>query len=172
MVCICKSIATHVWPVYKARIADIWLEILRKHWEDWRADEIHMAFNSCWILWRKPRVTHGHPDFMGKWMLFHQVLKVQSHLEGLRIYIVPESILPLGLTTFFPSWYLSPLMAEECRQYNDPAVAKIYTPRWTGVCLISFEVLLSVIGELAFSQMLKFWMSFNDFVYIIVVFIF
>lgn len=119
-----------------------------------------------------PGSPMDHPDFMGKRTLFHQVLKVQSHLDGLRIYIVPESILPLGLTTFFPSWYLSPLMAEECRQYNDPAVAKIYTPRWTGVCLISFEVLLSVIGELAFSQMLKFWMSFNDFVYIIVVFIF
>lgn len=96
----------------------------------------------------------------------------RSHLEGLRIYVVPESIFPLGLATFFPSWYLSLLMAEECRQYNDPAVAKIYTPRWTGVCLISFKVLLSVIGELAFPQMLKLWMSFYDFVYITVVFIF
>lgn len=58
---------------------------------------------TCWILWRKPRVAHGHPDFMGKWTLFYQVLKVQNHLDGLRIYIVPESILPLGLATFFPS---------------------------------------------------------------------
>lgn len=42
-----------------------------------------------------PRL-HGQMDGV------HQALQVQTHLEGLRIYVVPESIFPLGLATFFP----------------------------------------------------------------------
>lgn len=113
VVCVCKSLAVYVWPAHEVCITDIWLENLRKHWEDWRANEIHMFFflNSCWLLWRKPSATHGCPGFKGKWTLFNQVLTVQSPLESLRIYFVPESIFPwawqpFSLLYIYHLWWL------------------------------------------------------------------
>lgn len=164
VVCLHKNFATHVWPVHKVWLTDIWLESLRKLWEDWRADEIHLKKqkqkNSCWMLWRKSSVTHGCPDFMGKWTLFYQVLKVQSHLEGLRIHFVPESIFPWAWQPFtlldlYHLWWLK----------NVDSVMILLPPKpiHQGEQVFALPVLkflLSVIGELAFSQMLKLWMSF------------
>lgn len=147
--------------MHKVCITDIWLESLRKHWEDWRADEIHVFFNSCWILWRKPSVTHGCPDVLGKWTLFYQVLKVPSHLEGLRVYFVPESIFswawqPFTLLDIYHLWWLK----------NVDSIMILLSPKsiHQGEQVFALSVLkfffLSVIDELAFSQMLKLWMSF------------
>lgn len=117
-------------------------------------------FKSCWLLWRKPSATHGCPGFKGKWTLFNQVLTVQSPLESLRIYFVPESIFPwawqpFSLLYIYHLWWLK----------NVDSIMILLSPKSIHqgeqvFALPVLEFLLSVIGKLAFSQMLKPWMSF------------
>lgn len=101
----------------------------------------------------------GSPDFKSKWTLFQPSPEgaESPRVLGPTLY---QRVFSLGLATSSLSWYLSPLMAEECRQYNDPAVAKSIHQGEQVFALPVLKFLLSVIGKLAFSQMLKLWMSF------------
>lgn len=113
-------------------------------------------FKSCWIFWRKPSATHGRPGFKGKWTLFNQVLIVQSPLESLRIYFVPDSIFPwawqpFSLLDIYHLWWLK----------NIDSIMILLSPKsiHQGEQVFALPVLkflLSVIGKLAFSQMLNF----------------
>lgn len=156
---------------------------LRKHLrEGWTTAEIQMLFFFLILVGHCRGSPVSHVDIqtsraiMGKWTLLHREMKVfaqsQSHVKGPRIQFAPESIFSLCLETFslldnYHLWWL-----KNVDRYNDPASHQNLFTKVNSVCLISFHFLLSILRELVFSQTLKLWMSFYDFVYIAVVFIF
>lgn len=125
-------------------------------------------------------VTLGHLDLTGSRGQRNIALRGRKRVHS-RVKVIsrsmigsaPESIFSLCLETFFFHYNVYRLWwLKNVDRYNDLLFTKICTPRWTGVCHTCFNFSFSVLRELAFSRMLKRWMSFYSFVYFAVVFIF